>query len=178
MAENKLFRNRCCFGLFAILWYGFLIAVAFYAIKNIAEGTEYAQNGTEETCSLIDYAVSNCTYSCGNKGGSTCLGTQYEYEAVVPSKCGNVSIFSSEADKYCPGTLMDPGADHVCYVLDCDEQEFTFISPGYYLFWGVVFLVVILFCGCVPVITGLLPCLCRDKICPKTRESKLQETQG
>ena len=135
-----------------VVWYGIVGYGLYIGVNLIIEGSQYASDSSEETCLLIDVEMTECSYDCDCKGEEnticdTCWGMQYEYLANVESKCGNQTLFSSELDVNCPMTLLDMEKEHSCYVLDCEIAEFTFISTGMQIAWGVaVTAFVSLFC--------------------------------
>ena len=165
--------GRLLFSVFFLVWYGIIGYVYYLGANMISSGSEYSRDGTQEKCLLIDYDSTECTYDCncetGNKNcgtnllipcilsinsvdhnftvPDTCYGMWYDYEATVESKCGNETVFSGDLDHACPMTLKDIGSEQTCYVLGCDKGEFTFISPGTQITWGIVLICVIsLFC--------------------------------
>lgn len=179
---SKAVPNCCCVVYFICLIVCLSGAIygCVYCVEAISQGWEYISNGSEESCTLIDYVPSNCTYECnctrGDATCQTCHGLSFEYEAVVPSKCQNTSLFSDESDnEICPSTLKDMGTDHTCYVLGCNQGVFTLYSPGYNIIWGFVLLAACCICVCVPIIGGFT--CWRDQICPKSKEISKETAQ-
>merc|ERR1719290_637561 len=100
----------------------------------IQKGTEYQNNSTKEQCELTSFDTSSCSYDCYCSGTgtkkrcSTCYSTRYTYYATVESKCG--TDVTLKADGYYSSSceyanLLSMGSSHTCYVLDCDEKEFS-----------------------------------------------------
>ena len=142
------------FVVFFLCWYGITGVMVYFGSVMISEGAEYQRNSTEEQCLLVEYVAEECTYDCNcDSDGdhcSTCNGIQYDYVAVV-DKCDDEPIYSHELDKVCPGALKNIGSEYTCYVLDCDEAEFSFTKPGARMGWGialVVFASIFVFAPC------------------------------
>jgi len=116
------------------------------AISMINEGKDYAEYETEEQCLITAREAKTC-------GHAEVYQYKYAYEAIVPSKCGNATLFSSERDDgECPGELKDIGFEYRCHVLDCDEEEFSFHNGTTRVKWGKVLLIcaiIVLFLPCV-----------------------------
>ena len=121
----------------------------------VETGKEYRESGTKETCLLVDFEKLECSYDCNcDSSGDgndcdTCYGNRYLYSATVESKCGNETLFQTADDLYtCPEDFIKMDTEKTCYVLDCEESEFTFYSYSSRITWGVVFIVFasLLFC--------------------------------
>ena len=159
----------CLSGIMSlVMWNGF-------RLLEIAE--EYEENGTKETCLLVDYDKMECTYDCNcdSDDCSTCYGHQYRYTATVESKCGNETLFQREDEIDCPGDFIVMNTEKTCYVLECEEEEFSFASSSDYSKTAIIYFVVagiagcpILLCICTcisAVISGVLEACCGIKCC-------------
>lgn len=136
--------------IFFLIWCGASCIMVYYGIDMIREGAEYAQYNQDTSkgkCLLIDYHEYECSYDCDcdSEGDfcSTCHGIEYDYIAIAESKCGNQTLSSHEYDKQCPGVLKSIGTEYECYVLPCEESEFSFETPEAVspIGWGIVLMV-------------------------------------
>ena len=104
--------NFGCVGLFA--W---LISLG---VDMLADIDDYAKNGTEEQCYVLD--VTDVACSCGKQ----CIGQKkYSYTALSFDKCGNITLYS----EYDQCTTEDPAKidnEYTCWINDCQDQQFTF----------------------------------------------------
>ena len=123
-------------------WYGGTIYGAYYGVTRIIDGTEYASEATKEQCLLIDYKSEECSFDCDcdeDNSCSTCYGTSYEYTATVQSKCADTELYSHDIDDSdCPASLKAMNSEYTCYVLDCEEEEFSFTHASSHLVVGVL----------------------------------------
>jgi len=146
--EKSLLRR-----LFTIIWwlwclgvYGGLSLGIYKSISMISDAKQYQKYGTEEQCLITARDSSSCRYK---SNGRYKYRTKYAYEAMVYSKCGNETLFSYEYDNDdCPGTYKEIGSETKCYVLDCDEKEFSFYSSTSKYVWGILILIACSFASC------------------------------
>ena len=132
-----------CLSVYGAITYGL-----YESISMIKEGSEYANNGSEEQCEIIQRYTTSCTYKSGN---TYYTRSKYAYEAIAPSKCGDQTLFSHRMDDDdCPGKLKDIGSKHKCYVLDCAEEEFTFKTSNNRIGWARFLVIVMVGCFCCP----------------------------
>ena len=155
------------FVVFFICWYGITGVMVYFGVNMVIEGSEYSQNATNEQCLLIEFEAQECSYSCNcdsdGENCSTCYGTEYEYIATVESKCDDQPLYSHDLDTNCPGALKNMGQEYNCYVLDCEEAEFSFASPGSRIGWGIALLAfssIFVYAPCC-----MLFCMCKDDGC-------------
>ena len=155
------------FVAFFLCWYGIASVMVYFGIDIIIEGTEYSKNSSKEECLLIDYYESECSYDChcdsDGESCSTCYGIEYDYIAISETKCGNQTLDSHEYDSKCPGALKTIGREYECYVLPCEESEFTFNDPEGTIGWGIalcVFAGIFLFVPCC-----IARCMFSDGFC-------------
>ena len=143
---------------------GFTSVVMWYGVRTLETGQDYEENGTKETCLLVDYDEEECTYGCNcdstGEHCDNCYGTRYSYSATVESKCGNETLFQREnEDLTCPGNFIKMNTEKTCYVLECEEEEFSFYSSSQHTTWGIVFVVLasLLFCcGLCGICAGIM----------------------
>jgi len=117
----------------------FIIACILFPVgaSEMSTAAEYEDTSTKETCTMVDFEQISCSYQCyctgtgTKKRCSTCSGYKYLYHATAESKCGNQTLFMNEGDLgSCPETLKQMGSQSTCYVLDCEEEEFSFTSSS------------------------------------------------
>eukprot|EP00483_Globobulimina_turgida_P002843 UN02848 len=136
MAETE---DRVCKAILVVLFLGYLAGMIYMVVEgvNISNSSDkYADSSTKENCYLFEYERS--TY-CKNSQAV------YSYHAHAFDKCANVTLYS-EYDE-CAEEPLDLEQEKSCFVLDCDEQRFTFKEPedvssdgATYIAIGVIFL--------------------------------------
>ena len=172
--------DRCFFCIWSslcILFIGGWIAgfgyMIYFGTNVYKEASEYKQYSTEEQCILTGiHAVTDCTWQCDKYNSpptpcecsnncvcDTCDGELYQYTATVPKKCGNNSILTETSIKDsalsadCPETKKVINDTYTCYVLNCEDEQFSFQSPEEIDSMGIVWI-------CVGSIMIGLPLLC------------------
>lgn len=154
-------------GLFILVWYGGMSVIAYYSIDAIIEATEYNNEATTQQCLIISRIESDCQYDCGTDD-SGCYATQYDYKAIVEDKCGNNQTldFNPREARICPGEYRDVNEYTNCYVLDCNDNEFSFVHSSKVMGYGIAGIV-------IAALFMLCPLWCeRDVIWEKCRDCK------
>ena len=156
--------------------YLIVFVVIGFGIYHIVDGADYVNNATEEMCLLLDFESANCEFrgdpdddecccaALGDDSFCDCYdGTMYRYTATAEGKCGDTELFSDYSiTETCPGTLREMNQEYVCYVLDCEEQEFALSHPASTIGHGVLLIFIGLAIGCCPCICILvIKCCCR-----------------
>ena len=115
----------------------------------VIEGSKFARDSTEEDCAITGYETNTCTYDCncnGDRCYDTCNGTKWQHTTIIQSKCGNATIYENPDDIECDegnsaSHKYDMGTEHTCYVLECADEEFSFISGSSMISQGIIFLI-------------------------------------
>merc|ERR1719295_1606131 len=143
----------CC-----ILCTGITVAVIYYGATQIGIAKDYAENATKETCEVLGYDIlDTCTYQCncrtvsGDKKCDSCSGYEIQYYSVAESKCGNTTLYEHDSDTTDCVELYnanDVGKSDTCYVMPCEDQEYSFTSPEWRYILGIILIVVVSCCFC------------------------------
>ena len=150
---EKVTRRGFIFPLFCLvffsIWYGICSYVIYYGNSQLEQGNQYAAESTTEQCVLQSYSSSQCSYQCncktknGKRSCDTCYGLKYSYTATVEAKCGSLVLTSSDFSlESCPQDLKEMNIEYTCYVLGCDDAEFSFDSPDLVTAGGTVIIVI------------------------------------
>eukprot|EP01084_Bolivina_argentea_P264186 447421_1 len=151
-----------------------LIGGIVYGLVLLKKASNYNQNATKEMCFILDRISTSC--SCGNQ----CIGkSTYEYEAISSDKCGNSTLKSDPAFESCQheSEAKKANTNEICYIIDCDEELFTFDAPDERDDNG---LTVVIICSCLlAFMIGILCCgsglaslCCASLCCEDQCESK------
>ena len=162
--DNQAGPALCFFCCYCAVFLGITSVIMYSGVNLLETGKEYQKESTEESCLFIDFEATECSYdcNCSDDECDTCYGTQYQYYATVESKCGNDTLYQTPDDYTCPMDKYDIGTQKTCYVLGCDEEEFSLIPSTHRITWGIVLTVLasLLFCCALVCLCAALPAAC------------------
>ena len=100
-----------------------MIWLMYFGVEMLESIDEYAKNGTEEKCFVLDYEEEDC-----NCGSARCINQHtYSYTVISMDKCGNMTLFSEYDQLKCETENDYPiDEEHTCWIIDCQDETFTF----------------------------------------------------
>merc|ERR1719295_1951428 len=121
-------------------------------------GTPSSDDGRQWLIILACCILDTCSYSCncrtvnGKKYCDSCSGYEIQYYSVAESKCGlNTTLYEEDSDTTdCVElyTVNDVGKSKTCYVMPCEDQEFSYTSPTWRYVLGIILIVIFSCCFC------------------------------
>ena len=106
------------------------------SLYEILDNLEFAENSTEEQCTIESYAYTECSYQCDCSTTTDhcdlCSGFESTYYARAEDKCPDQILDNDHDYGNCnghqPGTPDSYiiGQTYTCYVLPCEDGEFSF----------------------------------------------------
>lgn len=102
----------------------------------------------------------------------TCYSLEYTYSATAHNKCGSMTLTSNYIDARCAKQPKKLHETYDCFVLDCNDKEFSFSEFSTSTSLGTV---VVVIC-CIPLIVSVL-LLCYCWICCR-RQVLCQDVLG
>lgn len=170
----------CCKWKCVILWSLYLIycgacgILLYWGAARVHETNSYLKNRSEEKCFVVSSQEIPCSYGCDcdDSGCSICDGIRYDYNATIGNKCGNdvilSSIYADSAVEICPEDQKLVNQTYTCWLLDCDNREFTFDTGDTAQDYGWRAIAASL----VLIIGGLLTGLCVQYFCCKNKQTE------
>lgn len=132
------------------------VSMIYYGATQIGIAKDYVENATKETCEVLGYDILDTCTQCncrttanGKKKCDSCSGYEIQYYSVAESKCGNTTLYEEDSDTTDCVELYnanDVGRIDTCYVMPCEDQEYSFSSPTWRYVLGIT-LIVVFSCG-------------------------------
>ena len=143
--------NNECYGyLGAVICFGIGVSCLVVGFIDLEKFNDYKSKETQEECYLIWKEEDTCKYEC--PGTQSCVGHTYEYEVIIPWKCGvNTSlIWENEGDCEEEEYNWEIGDNRTCYVADCNQFSLIHSSKkeGEYIAVIVMGFVFLCLCAC------------------------------
>eukprot|EP01084_Bolivina_argentea_P135671 239028_1 len=147
---NTFKKNCCCRMICMIILIVICSFLIDYGIELKRDGKEYTAVATQETCSIIGFDRQGCIFDCDcdtykekyseivykceynrKKREDDCYSDEYIYKTTAGAKCGNTELIMNEYDALgtCKDSPYDVGKELDCYVLNCEDEEFTMTHP-------------------------------------------------